>query len=201
LQKVFDFSIENGINWFDTADSYGTGSLTGRSEKLLGEFYSQYFNNNNNNINNNNNNNKNNFFLSNLPNTFASILNQNYNKNNYKINKNNIHFCTKIAPFPWRLTKNSFLETFEKSKQNLQKPQIDIIQLHWPPIFNYQENEFYSALEEIIEKKESYQIGLSNYGPKKLEKVYNILNNKNGNKIYTNQVSIFILVLFIIFYI
>jgi len=42
LQKVFDFAVSSGINIFDTADSYGTGKLDGRSEKLLGQFIREY---------------------------------------------------------------------------------------------------------------------------------------------------------------
>lgn len=38
LQEVFNLAVENGINLFDTADSYGTGRLNGQSEKLLGKF-------------------------------------------------------------------------------------------------------------------------------------------------------------------
>ncbi|XP_042504246.1 pyridoxal reductase, chloroplastic isoform X2 [Macadamia integrifolia] len=38
LQDVFNLAVENGINLFDTADSYGTGRLNGQSERLLGKF-------------------------------------------------------------------------------------------------------------------------------------------------------------------
>ncbi|XP_024994017.1 pyridoxal reductase, chloroplastic isoform X2 [Cynara cardunculus var. scolymus] len=38
LQQIFNLAIDNGINLFDTADSYGTGKLNGQSEKLLGRF-------------------------------------------------------------------------------------------------------------------------------------------------------------------
>ncbi|XP_052173128.1 pyridoxal reductase, chloroplastic isoform X2 [Diospyros lotus] len=38
LQRAFNLAVENGINLFDTADSYGTGRLNGQSEKLLGKF-------------------------------------------------------------------------------------------------------------------------------------------------------------------
>lgn len=31
-----------GVNWFDTADSYGTGQLEGRSEQLLGRFIREH---------------------------------------------------------------------------------------------------------------------------------------------------------------
>lgn len=42
LQQVFNLAVENGINLFDTADSYGTGKLSGQSEKLLGKFIREF---------------------------------------------------------------------------------------------------------------------------------------------------------------
>ena len=38
LQEVFNLAVNSGVNFFDTADSYGTGRLNGRSELLLGRF-------------------------------------------------------------------------------------------------------------------------------------------------------------------
>ncbi|WOL06260.1 pyridoxal reductase, chloroplastic [Canna indica] len=38
LQETFNLALQNGINLFDTADSYGTGRLNGQSERLLGKF-------------------------------------------------------------------------------------------------------------------------------------------------------------------
>ncbi|CAI5959296.1 unnamed protein product [Closterium sp. NIES-64] len=42
LKEVFDLVVSRGINIFDTADSYGTGALSGRSEQLLGQFIKEY---------------------------------------------------------------------------------------------------------------------------------------------------------------
>ncbi|KAL4577305.1 hypothetical protein LXL04_013411 [Taraxacum kok-saghyz] len=42
LQQVFNLAVDNGINLFDTADSYGTGKLNGQSEKLLGRFIGEF---------------------------------------------------------------------------------------------------------------------------------------------------------------
>ncbi|KAL2550827.1 Pyridoxal reductase [Forsythia ovata] len=42
LQQVFNIAVKNGINLFDTADSYGTGKLNGQSEKLLGKFIREF---------------------------------------------------------------------------------------------------------------------------------------------------------------
>jgi pyridoxine 4-dehydrogenase len=38
LEQVFNACLDNGINLFDTGDSYGTGKLEGQAEKLLGQF-------------------------------------------------------------------------------------------------------------------------------------------------------------------
>ncbi|KAL5723930.1 pyridoxine 4-dehydrogenase [Ranunculus cassubicifolius] len=42
LQSVFNLAVDNGINIFDTADSYGTGKLLGQSERLLGKFIREF---------------------------------------------------------------------------------------------------------------------------------------------------------------
>lgn len=38
LRDTFDVLLRGGVNFLDTADSYGTGQLEGRSEKLIGQF-------------------------------------------------------------------------------------------------------------------------------------------------------------------
>ncbi|XP_072962823.1 pyridoxal reductase, chloroplastic [Typha angustifolia] len=42
LQEVFNLAVRNGINLFDTADSYGTGRFNGQSERLLGKFIREF---------------------------------------------------------------------------------------------------------------------------------------------------------------
>ena len=42
LQEAFNLAINSGVNLFDTADSYGTGRLNGRSELLLGRFIQNF---------------------------------------------------------------------------------------------------------------------------------------------------------------
>ncbi len=42
LQQVFDRCMSNGVTFFDTGDSYGTGKLKGKSEQLLGQFSQKY---------------------------------------------------------------------------------------------------------------------------------------------------------------
>jgi len=40
LRLTFNEALRRGFDLIDTADSYGTGNLNGRSEFLLGEFLS-----------------------------------------------------------------------------------------------------------------------------------------------------------------
>ncbi len=42
LQRVFNLLVSQGVTWFDTGDSYGTGKFKGRSETLLGKFSRDY---------------------------------------------------------------------------------------------------------------------------------------------------------------
>jgi len=145
LEEVFKYATTQGINWFDTADSYGTGSLSGRSESLLGEF-----------------------------------LSRNYKKN--------IYFCTKIAPFPWRIGKQSMINCFQASKDRMNKP-VDMLQLHWPPSLGWQESNYLDAFSDIIQSKDAIQVGMSNFGPNGLRRVDQIMKDK-GIKIHSNQVSV-----------
>ena len=41
LEQTFQVAINNGLNFIDTADSYGIGKLNGRSEVLLGKYLSK----------------------------------------------------------------------------------------------------------------------------------------------------------------
>ena len=41
LRATFRQALSSGLNLIDTADSYGTGSLSGRSEALLGDFIAE----------------------------------------------------------------------------------------------------------------------------------------------------------------
>ena len=42
LQQAFNHCVSSGVTFFDSGDSYGTGKLSGQSEKLLGQFSADY---------------------------------------------------------------------------------------------------------------------------------------------------------------
>jgi pyridoxine 4-dehydrogenase len=144
LSKVYKYCISNGINWFDTADSYGTGSLNGRSEQLLGQFSQQ--------------------------------------------TEKKSYILTKLAPYPWRIGKESMKNAAKASINRLGKS-IDILQLHWPPTLQWQERVYLESFTELVDEGKASMIGLSNYGPKGLERALSILVSRNQYAV-TNQVAI-----------
>ncbi|KAK2995887.1 hypothetical protein RJ640_028295, partial [Escallonia rubra] len=139
LQQIFNLAVENGINLFDTADSYGTGRLVGQSEKLLGQFIREF--------------------------------------KGPKQVQNNIVIATKFAAYPWRLTPGQFVNACKSSLDRMQIEQIGIGQLHWSTA-NYaplQEQALWGGLVAMYEKGLVRGVGVSNYGPKQLLKIYEYL--------------------------
>ena len=140
LRDTLQEAIKRGFSIIDTADSYGTGKFSGRSEKLLGNFLSQ------------------------IP----------------KSQKRKIQIATKLAPYPWRIGKKGFTNPFLNSLERLRN-ELDIVQLHWSTAkYNpWQEFQLLENLSNLIDDGHHFKIGLSNVGPKRLQKIINFLANKN----------------------
>lgn len=148
LKRAYEYCLEQGINWFDTADSYGTGSFNGRSEELLGNFALET-----------------------------------------KNKKTKPYYCTKLAPYPWRIGQQSMINAATESIKRLQRP-LDMLQLHWPPSLQWQENEYMKSFASLVDNNQATQIGLSNFGPKGLTRVHKTLHSY-GHVPYSNQVSVY----------
>ena len=140
LYETFSEALNQGFSFIDTADSYGTGSLSGKSEKLIGQFLQR--------VN--------------------------------KVKKNNIKIATKLAPYPWRIGRQGFSIPYKKSLNRLNN-KLDVVQLHWSSEkYNpWQDFQLLSNLCDLIDKGFNFEIGLSNIGPKRLEKIINFLKEKN----------------------
>ncbi|GMY07597.1 pyridoxal reductase, chloroplastic isoform X1 [Fagus crenata] len=139
LQQTFNLAVENGINLFDTADSYGTGRLNGQSERLLGKFIREF--------------------------------------QGQKRVQDEIVIATKFAAYPWRLTPGQFVNACKASLDRMQIEQIGIGQLHWSTA-NYaplQELALWDGLVAMYDKGLVQAVGVSNYGPKQLVKIYDYL--------------------------
>lgn len=150
IARTYDYVTSRGVNWFDTADSYGTADLEGQSETLLGRF------------------------------STSSKKSLNRGKN--------IYFATKLAPFPWRIGKESMLKACDKSSARLRRD-VDVLQLHWPPVFGWQEQNYLDAFSALCHDGKVTQLGVSNYGPEMLKKVAGYTLSTHGIPICSNQVQ------------
>ncbi|GAX26258.1 hypothetical protein FisN_16Lh088 [Fistulifera solaris] len=143
LYQSYKIVRDAGVSLFDTADSYGTLDLNGRSEILLGEFERRYLN---------------------QRGWLAPPLRPQ-------------QVATKLAPYPWRITSQSFVNAAEASLGRLQQDRLAICQLHWSTA-NYQplqERALWDGLRRIYEKDLCQAVGVSNYGPRQLQKIVNAL--------------------------
>lgn len=134
LQEAFNLCVNAGINWFDTADSYGTGELAGQSEKLLGKFIAEY--------------------------------------NGTAKQREDIRVATKFAPYPYRIGELSMRTACAETLERINRPVLDVAQLHWRPPLGWQEASYLKGLAALRKEGVVREVGLSNYGPKKLRAVH-----------------------------
>ncbi len=104
------------------------------------------------------------------------------------VNADKICIATKLAPYPWRLTRQSMVSAGEASAQRLGR--LDLVQMHWSTA-NYapwQEWSLLDGLADLYDRGLVKGVGLSNYGPKRLERVYQKFSDR-GVPIVTLQVQ------------
>jgi pyridoxine 4-dehydrogenase len=88
-------------------------------------------------------------------------------------NKDDICIATKLAAYPWRLTRKSMISACSSSAKRLGR-NVDLVQMHWSTA-NYapwQEGRLLDGLADLYEQGLVKGVGLSNYGPKQLLKVH-----------------------------
>ncbi|MEO0350699.1 MAG: aldo/keto reductase [Cyanobacteria bacterium P01_A01_bin.15] len=87
-------------------------------------------------------------------------------------NKNKICLATKLAAYPWRLTRGMMVKAGRASKSRMGR--LDMAQMHWSTA-NYapwQEGPLLDGLADLYDQGLVKGIGLSNYGPKRLHWVH-----------------------------
>lgn len=96
------------------------------------------------------------------------------------INQENICLATKLAPYPWRLTRDSMVAAGKASAKRLGR-NIDLVQMHWSTAnyFPWQEWQLLDGLADLYEQGLVKGVGLSNYGPKRLKQVYKKLSDRD----------------------
>ena len=87
--------------------------------------------------------------------------------------------ATKLAPFPWRLGREGFKNAFLASQKRLQG-KIDRGQLHWSTsrYAPWQESQLLDGLGDLVDNGSIKEIGLSNFGPKRLTWIYKKMKNR-----------------------
>ncbi|MEM9006990.1 MAG: aldo/keto reductase [Cyanobacteria bacterium P01_F01_bin.86] len=104
-------------------------------------------------------------------------------------NQAQICLATKLAAYPWRLSRGSMIRACHASAQRLGRP-VDLVQLHWSTA-NYapwQEGALLDGLADLYAQKLVKGVGLSNFGPKRLGKIYPRFRDR-GIPITTLQVQ------------
>ena len=147
-----------GVTIFDTADSYGTFDLNGRAEILLGRFERRYQEElRSSKVADNKNGNWWSFGTSSSPKSSGNVQ----------------QVATKLAPYPWRVTPGQIVSAAEASLKRLGQDQLAVAQLHWSTA-NYQpfqEKALWEGIADVYDKGLCQAVGVSNYGPKQLQKV------------------------------
>ena len=105
------------------------------------------------------------------------------------VNKDKICLATKLAPYPWRLTRGAMVAAGKASAERFGR-NIDLVQMHWSTAnyFPLQEWQLLDGLGDLYEKGLVKGVGLSNYGAKRLRKVYQKFSDR-GIPIITLQVQ------------
>jgi pyridoxine 4-dehydrogenase len=104
------------------------------------------------------------------------------------VNKDNICLATKLAAYPWRLTRKSMVKAGQASIQRLGR--VDLAQMHWSTAnyFPWQEWQLLDGLADLYEQGLVKGVGLSNYGTKRLKKIHQKFSDR-GIPIATLQVQ------------
>lgn len=103
--------------------------------------------------------------------------------------QDSICLATKLAPYPWRLTRQSLFAAGEASARRLGRA-VDLVQLHWSTA-NYapwQEGVLLDGLADLYVRGRVKGVGLSNFGPKRLRRAHRQLAAR-GVPIATLQVQ------------
>ncbi|HEY9889482.1 MAG TPA: aldo/keto reductase [Candidatus Obscuribacterales bacterium] len=100
-----------------------------------------------------------------------------------------ICLATKLAAYPWRLTRGAMVNACVASARRLGRS-VDLAQLHWSTA-NYapwQEGALLDGLGDLYAQKQVKGVGLSNFGPQRLRQIYPQFRDR-GIPIATLQVQ------------
>jgi len=160
IYRAYRAVRDAGVTIFDTADSYGTLQLNGRAEILLGQFERKY--------------------QDELTREGAFGVRR-FLGSNAAANSNKQQIATKIAPYPWRITRGSLVQAARESLARIGQDKLCVAQLHWSTA-NYQpfqEGALWEGIADIYDSDLCEAVGISNYGPQQLTKFASRMSERN----------------------
>ena len=170
IYQAYKLVRKAGVTVFDTADSYGTLDLNGRAEVLLGQFERRYQQE----------------LLSGESSESKAWwdlggLAASNQQSKLLAPDQQQQVATKFAPYPWRLSRSSFVKAAQESLTRLEQPSLAIAQAHWSTK-NYlpqQESAIWNGLADCYDAGLAKAVGVSNYGPKQLMRVSEYMKGRN----------------------
>merc|ERR1711966_327724 len=100
---------------------------------------------------------------------------------NAAANSNKQQIATKIAPYPWRITRGSLVQAARESLARIGQDKLCVAQLHWSTA-NYQpfqEGALWEGIADIYDSDLCEAVGISNYGPQQLTKFASRMSERN----------------------
>jgi pyridoxine 4-dehydrogenase len=89
--------------------------------------------------------------------------------------------ATKLAPYPWRVTRGQIVSAAEASLQRLEQPKLAVAQVHWSTA-NYQpfqERALWEGIGDVYDRGLCDAVGVSNYGPIQMQKVASYMQDRD----------------------
>lgn len=98
-----------------------------------------------------------------------------------------IQIATKFMPFPWRVSRGSFMRALKASLKRLGRSRIELYQIHWPlPPVNIE-----TWMETMLDANQAGlidSIGVSNFDRNKMQRAFDVLI-RHGTRLASNQVE------------
>ncbi len=99
-----------------------------------------------------------------------------------------VFIATKYFPLPWRFTKTAVSDALSASLKRLQRPSVDLYQVHWPFDFFLGQPALMEVLAEEYQQGRIKAVGVSNYSADQMRYAQDLLAQK-GVPLAVNQVQ------------
>ncbi|WP_338441134.1 aldo/keto reductase [Synechococcus elongatus IITB4] len=96
--------------------------------------------------------------------------------------------ATKYFPIPWRFGSRSVQKALDQSLERLQRQNVELYQVHWPPAFLLGQTTILKTLAAAVKRGQIQAIGVSNYNAQQLHQAHALLAEQ-GVPLAVNQVQ------------